>query len=1010
MLKIQRASAGSGKTYTLAKTFILNLIAYKTPEGKWYIRNEKQIEDALTHLLAITFTNKATNEMKKRIIENLALLSRAEFLDDNQIQTSNIPYLQEIHDLTGVPFRRIGKASSDGLRIVLNNFSNFKISTIDSFFQEILRTFAYETNLNSNYQLEIDSTYVTEAALDSAIQEIDSRPYNMKLASFWFKTIMGMEAKKSQRWNLFNKSNASRSIYSRIKKALSQLETEDYKDIKDSLDHFYSEEANRLLLIDFFSQLRALGLKEREYHLKLIKSLGEKIEKIISENNHSTENLNRYFPSHLVKIKNLDIDDKVGFSFDSILKAQTVFKSKSKIKDTLLDQIAMEFYTELEKWEDSYQNSYYKNWRIYGELLPYLGLLLEIRIFLSDILEKNNMIQLSDTNYILKKIIGNADAPFVYERLGNRIDHYLIDEFQDTSRMQWDILYPLLTEGVGKKKESLIIGDPKQSIYRFRNADHTLITDVVPKSFPHHIPAGFSNEDNTNWRSHTNIIKFNNYIFKSLAEGVALLSQNKGGDFESFLKLYSNVVQYPANKEGKGYIEIRTLKKPVGTEFQSDIQEEENSNVEGKSWFDEAALSQIGPLLSSLIARGYRKKDIAILVNTNKKGEEVVKYLIGYNESLNENQPEIDFISEESLLTSSSPVVATVIDVLTKLASPSKYSACPGNENFGKRVYLDWIDVKMEYNIFASRYKELPRAEILSKFLKEYDFNEPIDAVIAGLSNPTLTALVDTILQIFIAESEMEKESIYIASLQDIVAEYSINHHNDPASFLEWWNVKGKYVSVSSPSGSDAVQIMTIHKSKGLEFKCVILPFVSDNFSSGIQKEEWRWVKPQFIENLPELPILPVKTSSVLLGSSHQELFIRYQDQVLTDKLNMYYVAFTRARNELYIFSPESKAKNPSTINDFLTFILSGKFQPMGIKEEERDFLLDVCEVDYNDGNGRFSLGNPFDKQEIEEENKKEEEKSQGGIETQTKYITNYKINTKRPKLRSLATKSPIEI
>lgn len=999
MLKIQRASAGSGKTYALAKTFIFNLIAFKNPEGIWKIRNEKQIEDALLHILAITFTNKATNEMKQRIINNLALLSKACNKQLTQDEIDDLPYLKEFHEITGEPHYIIGKAGEYALKTILNNYSNFKISTIDSFFQEILRTFTYESNIHESYQLEIDSTFVNDTAIDDTIHELDSHSDKMGNASFWLKTIIKSEAKKSQKWNPFNKKASSRSVYAKIRDAIKQLEKEDYKEIKESIDSFYNNQIEIDNLKNIYKELELRAENERNILLKKIKKSIDSIENNITLNNYKSEHFNKSFLSHLSFLKEMKLNEEFPYLYNKILNDQSVFLKKYRKENNELDQEALDLYDLVTQWNNPAKDSYYKGWLIYGELLPYLGLIIELRSFISKVLEQNNLIQISDTGLILKKIIGDDDAPFVFERLGNRINNFLIDEFQDTSGMQWKIISPLLTESNSKGEDSFIIGDPKQSIYRFRNADYTLITHDVPKAFPLHLEAGYSKEDNTNWRSNTLIVKFNNYFFKQLSSIVSELSL-KNGLPTDFKELYSNVVQYPHDQNGRGYIEIRIIDKAKEENTMSNGEAESSKN----DWFETQALSQIGPLISSLINRGYQQKDIVILVNTNEKGKNVVENLIEYNENLPHGSTKIDFISEESLLISSSPAVEFIINVFEKLSQPGFLRFWKNTDETHEEitnVYLNWNDLKFNYSIFHNTHPELGPSERMTEFLKEPDTDKLLYKTLSAVSTPTLASLVETFIKDFFEEEIRKKEALYLSSLQDLINEYSANHLNDPATFLEWWKSRASKCSVSAPEGLDAVQIMTIHKSKGLEFKCVILPFASDSFTPTINKDEWRWVKPTDYPDLKLPPILPVRTSYRLLGSIHEGIYKQYYDQIITDKINMYYVAFTRACNELYIFTKKAN-KSLQGIHDFINYILKDNGEKnFEFTEEERDLIINNSDLNYHETDNTITLGYPFSEKEIKMDNSKAS--SQKNIKKH--YFNSYYINNKRPRLRSLASK-----
>ncbi|MCH5241827.1 MAG: UvrD-helicase domain-containing protein [Muribaculaceae bacterium] len=1006
MLKIQKASAGSGKTYTLAKNFILNLIAFKNINEKWQLRNARQIEEGLQHILAITFTNKATNEMKQRIVNNLSKLAKAStIININEEFLKNTPYLKEFQEILDVSYQEIGKACETALKTVLNNYTLFRISTIDSFFQEILRTFTYEANLNDSYQLEIDSSFVTDSAIDASIQELDSYPKKMGNAYFWMKTIMQKEAKTTRLWNPFNNKNAKKSVYNKIKDTLLKLEKEDFKGIKQQLDNYFNIPGNTESLKTLYEDFQNAVKNERETLLELIKKAAEDLNKIINNDASLEKKISRYQTviEHINISLGLELNDKFDRRYESYLKNGSILKKEYIGKYPVLDAKAMELYGLLNQWKTPDAESYYKNWIVYGELLPYFGLLLEVRAFLSKILENNNLIQLSDTSYILKKIIGEDDAPFIYERLGNKIEHYLIDEFQDTSKMQWDVIFPLLKESDSTGQDSLIIGDPKQSIYRFRNANHKLITEEVPRLFQDHISAGHSIEENTNWRSHTLVVAFNNYFFKVLATILTEISLNKGLSTD-FNYLYSNVVQKPGNNKGRGYVEVKMLSKPTYSEEKA-CDDEDDNNEEKKDWYEEGVLTQVGPLISSLIERGYYQKEIAVLVNTNETGKKVIQALIDYNGSLTEGKPRINFISEESLLVSSSSAVGIVIGVLEKLANPGSFYKPDEKEeeiedSKRQKRYVKWNQIRIDYEIYSNKHMDLAPLERILSFLEEKS-DGTFQELIKGLTTPSLAALVETIISLFLDNSLKNSEALYLSSLQDLVNDYSVNHSNDPASFLEWWKSRGRRMSVSTPEGSNAVQIMTIHKSKGLEFKCVIIPFATESFLPSSNKEEWRWVDPLKLKGLNLPPKLPVKTVASLMGSSHESVYREYIDQILTDNINMWYVAFTRARNELYLFT-KSAQKGAYSLSNFIKQILIDNTETYDFfPEEESRFIISTSQIEFSEEEGIIKVGEPFTKDEIITEHIKEKKELSESIH----YFEDYFINETRPQLRSLATK-----
>lgn len=906
MLQLQRASAGSGKTYTLAKKYIWYLITVRRPDGSYRLRTQPEIADSLPRILAITFTNKATNEMKQRIIEKLADLSRAASVAQlSQEEIEKINYLQEFVKALGVPAEEIGRACEIALSYILNEYSGFKISTIDSFFQSVLRTFTYESNLSESYQVEINNDYLSVAAVDSVLNELDDRKGN-GVAAYWLGILMRDESRKgSKNWNVFQRSGRRESIYSRLISLIKRLETEDFKKIRGELEDYFEKgtQENDNLSSPAGSKPGVSGIDDpliRAWKTAL-KTVVTPAAKALARAKEQAAKLNglfeinhldisevgiRYLDSHIRKISGMTLDSIENFSIPDMEKHGSVIKKTGKKKNPVVEcpdeeemfEVACGMY-------DAYsffKSQEWNHWKAYSTQIPYVGLIGEIHRMMKTYLDEANSIQLGETGSILRRIIGDDDAPFIYERLGSRLDNFLIDEFQDTSRLQWDNLFPLIHESDSRGGDNLIIGDAKQSIYRFRNAEPSLITKEVPEAFPNRINAGMSKEENTNWRSDRTVVEFNNRLFHTLAEKMSLLSYG----YIDFSDLYSNVVQYAAHQERKGYVEVDFVDSP------------------------ETALSRVGPLISELISRGYRQNEIAILVHTNERAKEVIDYLVTYNLSLSTGAPKVEFISDESLLISSSEAVSIIISVLEKLTSGSL-----GKENGDD-------EVRRNFSFFSLRHPELSPAEQYALFKEEGSPVEEITGMLGRMQAVALPALIEAITERFVPSEMRRTQAVFIAGLQDLVLEYCEGNSADIISFLDWWRKKGIRVSITSPEGTDAIQIMTIHKSKGLEFKCVIIPF-DDSSLVPDRKSEWKWVRPDsFFEGLGFPPFIPVVTTSSLENTIHSEVYREYFDHFTMDQLNSFYVAFTRAVSELYIFTGIHKKKG-KTIGAFLNEVFT---------------------------------------------------------------------------------------
>lgn len=969
MLQLQRASAGSGKTYTLAKKFIWFLIAIKGNDNHWRLRSPKEIADGLGRILAITFTNKATNEMKQRIVAKLAEISTAASGEVTEEMLSEIAYLKDFSKELNVSPQSIGKACGEALSALLNDYSGFRVSTIDSFFQSILRTFAYEANLNDSYQVEIDTDYLATAAIDATLDTVNKPRNEQTPASSWLKLLMDEAANAGSQWNVFQKSGAPQSIYTRLRNSIFKLESEEFKGIRNELDGYFSTEDDSDPLINSYQNLKT------RVEAPLMEALGEAQENctrlisLLKKGGIDPKgDCQRFFDSHISKLPLLKFNDR---SSKPPFKALTISDSKPLLKKGVSSPLAGELnrtaaimYEAYNRWLELRESKEWRHWNVYSPLLPYLGLLGEARKMMLSYLESNNMIQLGETNSMLKRIIGDDDAPFIYERLGTTINHYLIDEFQDTSRMQWRNLRPLLQENNSRGEDNLIIGDAKQSIYRFRNADPSLITTTVPEEFPTHIAAGMSREDNTNWRSDRRIVEFNNFFFNALVNEISAL----GKGTLDFGNLYGNVVQHPSHRKEQGYIEIR-FRQPDSSPSSDSEEDMEPSS----------AMDDLGPLIHSLLERGYQCRDIAILVDTNKLGKEAIASIVAFNAMLPDGARKIDFISEESLLVSSAEAVGIIISVLEKMAGGSLLNS---EEEKGEKKGKEreqkhpWKDIRCNFSFYALRHPELSVAEQISGFLQEESPEEAINKMLSSMQTVALPALIEAITENFVPENLRRSQAVFIAALQDMVLDYCERYAADVASFLNWWQSKGKDRSISSPEGTDAVQIMTVHKSKGLEFKCVIMPSVTASMTPALKKE-WRWVKPaECFSDAGLPPFIPVETSPALEKTDHADIYNSYYDLYMMDKLNSCYVAFTRAVSELYILTEMPKRKD-NKLNSFLREICGNADEYIAAvgNQELKEEMLPEGIAEWNENGDILTFGEKPEVKPAKERDDLEEKK-----------------------------------
>lgn len=906
MLTLQRASAGSGKTYTLAKKFIWFLITVlpESEGARRRLRTDRELADSLSHIMAVTFTNKATNEMKQRIVDKLAALASAVTPGPGGTlpPTSSIDYLDEFCSELSESPARIAHACRTALRELLNSYGDFHVSTIDSFFQTVLRTFAYETELNDSYELELDSDYIARIGMDGMLEEVNSDSPSAEIR-FWLEHLMSQASSAGKPWNVFGRSMARNNIYSTLVGMVQRMEKEDFKIIRDELDVWFDSHPDLRSVYTSLSEI--CEADARRLHGEMQAHALKTVECFRKAGYTPRVHGHRYLAGHIAKT--------LGYAWQgptsttgytpirltpktSCLNIKEYPDLRDSAFETEVTAHLSAMYAAREAWLAELDTPHMRLWRIYAPNLPYLGLLRSVRAHIRGFLEQNNTVELAETNSILRRIIGRDDTPFIYERLGTRLNHFLIDEFQDTSRLQWENLEPLLTESEARGNDNLIIGDAKQSIYRFRNADPSLITSVVPGRFPDHLAAGMSPAENTNWRSDGNIVRFNNMFFSTLPR---MLDERDGEAFGLMSPLYDNAVQRPAHAAPQGYVELNLYSPPP-------------SESTGQTGDIPPHYHMMGPLVTRLRQRGYAMRDIAFLVSSHSQADRLIEALTDYNRMLPTGVSPIEYISEDALHLGASEAVRLVISALRAITSGSRPEIRRG-EARRRHGVADWEGIRCNFNFFAMSHPDLSPAEQLDAFLRDPGSNNALSDMLGGMQAVALPALVEAITDRFVPETLRDADTPFLAALQDAIAEYCQGYPSDVASFLDWWDRKGSSRSISSPDETDAVRIMTIHKSKGLEFGCVILPEANQKFTpqDSQRDKEWRWVRPLPVVSddtrSPSLPPwLPVDTSPALAGTPHAEVWANHGYLYRMDKLNNVYVAFTRAVHELYVFSSVS--------------------------------------------------------------------------------------------------------
>lgn len=749
MTDILKASAGSGKTYNLAKKYITLLLG--SGDSCEY-----------RHILAVTFTNKATSEMKSRILKELQVLA------ENPDSSS---YLADLIKDTGLDKDTICRESKRFLTDILHDYSMFSVSTVDKFFQQTLKAFTREIGCFDTYQVELDRESLVRESIDRLLDSITEDSVDILK---WIDESMRDDLSRGARFRV---------------------------------DSNLLVTAEKLASGKFDAAVKVTGIDPSEAFSK------ESLSAIRKECNEIVSG----FENRVADAANLTlsmISDKALPYLQSFIQGLT---PGSRIvcpsQKTLMDAVpGTPFGLVMGHPYDLYNTA----WQI-RDLTYALGFIRDFRQQMDMLLKEKNVLSLDDSNAILKRIIDGSDAPFVYEKMGVRYHNFLLDEFQDTSRVQWENILPLLKEGASNGGANFIVGDVKQSIYRWRNSDWKLLSEEVQRDLDD-CSAPVSLADN--YRSLETIVNFNNGFFSYILKKIPPTTCS------TLSEVYSDVHQNVKLADPQaGSVEVT---------FTADQQ------------------TAILDSVKNAFAAGALPGDIAVLVKTHKQGKKVADILIGEG---------YDVVSDDSLDVKSSLIVGKVIARLSLFENESDKIA----------AYIAGGAPDVEH-----------------------------------IANPTLMDEVESYLRDLKRDypEDYEAETVYIYSFVDALQDWLSVNGNKASEFVEYW--KETDFVASSPEDSAAIRIMTIHKSKGLEFPYVIIPYAEDfKFAA---RFSWNWCTPR---KSPEISfstldkaIYPVPFSETVSPHSYfDEYFKAERSLELIDAVNLFYVALTRAGKGLHIIS-----------------------------------------------------------------------------------------------------------
>ena len=797
-IKIINASAGSGKTFSLVKDIILTLL----------------INDHNTYknILALTFTNNAANEMKKRVLEELYLIS-------NEIDVSKTYGL--IASKIKLTKTEVSKKAKFILNRILHNYSFFQISTIDKFNHRIIRSFSQELALSSDFNLIIDHEDFIEDFIYDFLDNIGSEKLFVSLLTDF---SIG-KAERNNSWDITNdlKDLMKYTLNESYNEDLDKIEKLNEKGFKKT-KNFYSD-TNKRLKNEILSFSKDLQNKYSDL-----------IDQQVFTNNTFTSFLNKIQQD---KIETIDLE-----SINKKIETKTLIKKKFEIeKNGFEEQILFDLKEIIKKINQFSVFTSASNNHIQNILIN------ELKAFSKRYQDKNNILLISEFNSLISENVSNQPAPYIYEKLGTRFKNYYIDEFQDTSNLQWNNIIPLASHSLLNFEENqspgqlFLVGDPKQSVYRWRGADPEIFTSILASDQMFNLEIEHKDLEK-NYRSAKNIIEFNNAFFEHI---LAFFSSTK-------LKSNFNSFKQKPNNNFTGKIEVSLLEK-------------------NKETYTEKTLERIIEIINKK-AETFDLSDISILCRSNDECNLIAKHLIENNINVN---------SDEMLCLDKSIEVCFIVDLLRLIHNPkNKHTKLKVLKQLSRCLEVDTSK-------FLLDHKETMVEKLFEKF-----FNQKFDK----LKNLTIYAQAEGLIDSAVF---FDDYLIQASGLLDAIIEYNNSYDKNSKSFFDYWDKHKSKSKIQSPQNSNAVKVMTIHKSKGLEFEIVILPFFDSSLTSSRMKT---WIN---IKNNEEV-IRALVDFSKKLQFFNEETEKKYKSIIenqLIDSINLMYVSLTRAVKENYIISKE---------------------------------------------------------------------------------------------------------
>ena len=818
MLSIYKASAGSGKTHTLTGEYLRMLFR------DFQAHREQMMPHS--HILAVTFTKKATAEMKERILKALFILSQT---------PEQSPYYDLLIGEFKVDTPTLQQQARQLLVGILQDFSRFSVSTIDGFFQQVIRTFAMELGLTTTYDLAMDNDEVIQQAVDDVFRKLRSQDTDNSDIVSWITAFAEHNIEENANWNPHQKV----SVFS------TELNKEKLK-------------RNLLKVRDFFADKNNI-VRYRKTLEAIVDAVICKTEQLLQTGTQAIEGkegLNKRTISVFSKTAEKFLADGFNNTTLQMLENPADICVKSKPKAVQQEALSL-FYSHLQSiymqmldiWE--HNRIEYNTAKAVLNHLYAIGLIQDVAGQVELTNRQTGRLPIADINMLIHEVIDGQDTPFIYERLGQYFRHFMIDEFQDTSALQWQNFEPLIQEAEGNNHDNLVVGDIKQSIYRWRNSDWRLLNQVDQSFGDTCMP-----KMDCNWRTAELLVQHNEQLMLQYSQWLTQQIQEKGWDDHAEATAIQHIyaqetIHQKAKKDYPGVVHMQFF--------------------EGKK--DEVqtqALAAVAQQLQQLKEEEIDLGRVAILVRKRNEAEMTAQYLIEQGFTVQ---------STDGMRIQSHPAVQLLVAIMQQRQDQQRGIINEVTNAIIRELHAPFTEEEM---LQMNQAANLPVYEYVQTLIQ--------------------------MLQLQDADGALP----YLTAFQDQIYQFTQSRVANTQSFLDYWERKKDKAAIPAPAETNAIRVLTIHSSKGLEFDIVMLPFMSWELQSS-HNDEILWCQPTSAP-FNEMPIVAVSISEKLLQTHFRNEYIQEIISKYIDNLNLTYVALTRPKYRLYAYGPRfEKEENPQS-------------------------------------------------------------------------------------------------